>query len=105
MKQATFEGLPEKCYAIMELTGEVIQINRGIMGYFPLDEHLRFKGKEMVDILNDKDGVTPAQREAMKAGSLWGWYVPAANPLLYNEDGTLNKERVAECVNMMRTIS
>ena len=38
--------------------------------------------------MNRNIGVTPAQREAMKAGSMFGWHTPAADPKNYTEKGT-----------------
>ena len=39
-------------------------------------------------------GVTPAQAEAMLAGSMFGWNVPAANPKNYDKDGKLLKKKL-----------
>lgn len=41
----------------------------------------------MVDEYNGKLGVTKAQEEAMKAGSMFGWNVPGADPKNYDMDG------------------
>lgn len=42
---------------------------------------------EIVDDLNRKAGVSKAQASAMKAGSLFGWHCPAADPRNYDGDG------------------
>jgi len=42
-----------------------------------------------VNSLNKSRGVTPAQREAMTAGSMFGWHVPAANTDNYDAEGKL----------------
>lgn len=39
------------------------------------------------DELNALEGITPAQREAMLAGSLFGWNCPAAQPDRYDSAG------------------
>ena len=38
---------------------------------------------ELADELNEKLGVTPAQRQAMEIGSMAGWDVPGADPKNY----------------------
>ena len=45
------------------------------------------ENRELVDDLNRKIGITKAQAEAMKAGSMFGWKVPAADPKNYDENG------------------
>lgn len=52
----------------------VIAIKRGESGYYPIFTALT------ADELNIRNGVTPQQREAMLAGSCFGWTVPAADP-------------------------
>lgn len=44
--------------------------------------------QQMVDQLNKRDNVTPAQANAMEIGSMFGWNCPGADPDQYNEDGT-----------------
>jgi hypothetical protein len=80
--QETLErrGLPAYCYALHPSTGEVTMIRRGQMGYhvFPDD------GTGLtVDDLNRAIDVSPAQREAMIAGSIFGFHVPGADPAMY----------------------
>jgi len=41
----------------------------------------------LVDEQNAKMGVSRAQEEAMKAGSMFGWDVPAADPKNYDDAG------------------
>ena len=52
----------------------VIGIRRGHTGFYPIWT------RQSADELNEAAGVTPAQREAMHNGSLFGWHCPAADP-------------------------
>ena len=55
--------LPEQCYSILPGSGEI------------------------VDEYNGKLGVTRAQEEAMRTGSMFGFHVPGADPKNYDKDG------------------
>lgn len=83
------KSLPEKCYATLLDTGQIVVLKKGETGYYPTDIPFKTKeeAKEIVDAQNKKLGVTPAQREAMKAGSMFGFHVPAADPKHYDELG------------------
>ena len=81
-------SLPEKCFSVLESTGEMIVITKGEKGYtptgiFPQDA----SPKEGVAALNASNGVTKAQEAAMVAGSMFGWETPAADPKNYDELG------------------
>ena len=41
--------------------------------------------------INEALGVTPAQREALFAGSMWGFDAPAANPDYYDHNGNIRR--------------
>jgi len=76
-------ALPAHCYSILNTTGELIIIKRGETGYFPTEgytenEHCTFE--QLVVILNNRMGVSPAQRFAMDMGSMFGWDIPGAHP-------------------------
>ena len=73
------EKLPELCFAIDAGTGAVIAIKKGERGYWTTKDMVAAD----VDFFNEKLGVTPAQREAMIAGSLFGFDVPGADPAVY----------------------
>ena len=77
-------SLPEFCYGVDPTDdGKVIMIKKGVKGYIPTD----IKGGEKVaDKLNERFGITKPQEEAMIAGSMFGWDVPAADPSLYEKE-------------------
>ena len=82
-------SLPEKCFAALETSEEMVLIERGEPGYthsgmFPEGQEKH----EAADALNDAMGVTKAQAAAMLAGSMFGWDAPAADPKNYDEKGT-----------------
>lgn len=70
--------LPDRCLSKLATTGEVIMIRFGVMGYYP-------SPVKDADAYNKQHGITAAQVEAMEAGSMMGWEVPAANPDNYIE--------------------
>jgi hypothetical protein len=79
------EGLPSYCYAVHPSDGYVVRLDRGVRGYIlvlPRDSDKR-PPAELADDLNAILGVSKAQREAMIAGSMFGWDVPGANPAIY----------------------
>ncbi len=82
-------SLPEKCYSTLIDTGMVVILKRGETGYYKTD--IPFTSREeahaLVEEYNSKLGVTKAQEEAMKAGSMFGWQVPAADPKNYDGQG------------------
>ena len=81
----TAEGLPERCFSTLQTTGQLICIRRGEGGYYPSqwDTGDRERNVELADRLNEDLGVTPAQRQAMEIGSLFGWGAPGADPANY----------------------
>ena len=83
--------LPEVCYSILPSTGDVIIIKHGESGYYRCEYSTEDKAfnREFANDRNAKLGVSKAQVEAMIAGSMYGWDVPAADPKSYDENGTL----------------
>ena len=83
--------LPDRCYSILESTGDIIIIQKGEKGYYHIDvtDGTKAENRAFVDGQNEKLGITKAQEEAMKAGSMFGWAVPAADPQTYDNNGAL----------------
>lgn len=83
--------LPEVCYSILPSTGDVIIIKHGESGYYRCEYSTEDKSfnREFANDRNANLGVSKAQVEAMLAGSMYGWDVPAADPKSYDENGTL----------------
>ncbi len=85
-KLAADRGLPTFCYSYLPATQEEIRIDFATSGYTP---YRKLKSDRDVKEINREIGVTPAQAEAMKAGSMFGWNVPAADPKAYDENGRM----------------
>lgn len=78
---STNPNLPELCYAIHPSNDRMVTIlKNGESGYWEYAELSADRAKAMVDRRNEALGVTPATREAMQAGSLFGWNLPIADP-------------------------
>lgn len=87
----TSKKLPDYCIAKLPSTGEPILINNGEKGYTPIKDHI--KGGQTIDSMNAELGVTAGQREAMFAGSMFGWNVPGADPNNYDDAGNYTANR------------
>lgn len=83
------DNLPEQCYSVLSGSDEIIIIKRGEKGYFKTNIPVTDKDEawSIVNEYNTKLGVSKAQEEAMKAGSMFGFQVPAADPGNYDADG------------------
>jgi hypothetical protein len=83
--------LPDVCYAIMPGTDELIIIKHGESGYYRCECSTEDKAfnRALADDRNASLGVGKAQIEAMLAGSMFGWDVPAADPKNYDGNGKL----------------
>lgn len=101
--QENIARLPAKCLGILPATGEVIWIVAGELGFYPLSQtkqdEIRLVKKtkfqtnsEFCDMMNERDGITKAQRKAMEWGSMFGWAHGLAMPEHYNEKGEIIKE-------------
>jgi len=91
--QANLEKLPAECYATLNTTGELIKLVAGMSGFYRQGQKYPrtliasedITMDELADRWNADMGVTPAQREAMEIGSMWGWDVPGADPDIYSK--------------------
>jgi len=81
--------LPRIAWAELDSSHEVVAICYGESGYHKWEPEgcIAMTSTEIVDDLNQKAGVSKAQASAMKAGSLFGWHCPAADPRNYDELG------------------
>jgi len=68
--------LPETCALTDMVTGSTIIVKRGETGYWPMP-HLN------AELYNKNLGISPAQVEAMRTGSHFGFDIPGADPLNY----------------------
>lgn len=90
-------SLPEHCYVYLLTENRIGIVKKGESGYYKTDllESNNIKSHDeaesFVDELNGKLGVTRAQREAMMAGSMFGWHTPAADPKIYDKRGHIKR--------------
>ena len=82
-------SLPEQCYSVLPDTGELIIIKKGESGYYRTDIDMgdKTENRVLADEYNIKLGVSKAQEQAMSAGSMFGWAVPAADLKNYDDNG------------------
>ena len=82
-------SLSEQCYSVLPDTGELIIIKKGESGYYRtgIDMGDKTENRVLADEYNTKLGVSKAQEQAMSAGSMFGWAVPAADPKNYDDNG------------------
>ncbi len=91
-REEMIEKLPELCMSRLPSDGSPVLIRRGEDGYRPWHAY-------DPDHFNQTLKVTPAQREAMIAGSMFGWDCPGANPENYDENGkpvSVSRRRLRE---------
>jgi len=93
-KGTPYAELPETCYGVKPDDESLILLKRGERGFWPAEGYplgaLPDTGVQ-ADYLNARRGVTPAQRNAMEFGSMFGFDVPGANPAKYGPDGRLQR--------------
>ena len=83
-------SLPDYCYSYIVTENVIGIIKKGESGFFKTDISFADKSeaKKIVEEYNKKLCVTKAQYQAMQAGSMFGWEVPAADPAMYDANGT-----------------
>ena len=82
--------LPASCMAVLTSTGDLVNIRRGMTGYYPSDWNVpgdRKRNEDTAAFNNAQYELTKAQCAAMVCGSMFGWDVPGANPAMYDEKG------------------
>lgn len=87
-------SLPEMMYIYVESEDVIAIVNKGETGYSPTDigEGLSSDEKTaLTEKLNGKLGISQSQGFAMKAGSMFGFDKPVANPKNYTDNGNLIK--------------
>ena len=88
-------SLPKQCYSLLLDTGNVVILKRGETGYYKTDipHTSKEEARALVEEYNHKLGVTRAQEEAMKGGSMFGFDKPIADPANYDAQGQPLKHR------------
>src|SRR5699024_8822613 len=79
-------SLPDKCYSILESTGEMILITKGKKGYTPTgipDEKITHR--EAANAANKAAGVAKVHEKEMVVDAMSGWDNPGAENNNYNE--------------------
>lgn len=94
--QKVADGLPEMCYSVLPSTGELICIKRGESGYYSSGSNVMNaeSNQNMANYLNEQLKVSVVQRQAMEAGSMFGWGVPGADPKNYEAMLPTQKEKL-----------
>lgn len=91
----TAAGLP--AVAAVELLADplaVAMVRRGCSGYWLITRADDAGAAAAIrEAINAAAGVTIPQREAMQAGSMFGWHAPAADPKRYNAAGHVRFDR------------
>lgn len=89
-------SLPERCFVFIESENRIGIVEKGRSGYIPIPEDECADpeiNRKTVEGHNAEMGVTKAQAEAMKAGSMFGWQVSAADPKNYDAEGRAFKPK------------
>lgn len=91
--------LPPRCVSVEPFTGQLINLRRGVHGYWGSDwsrsDDPQFN-RQSADLINQRMGVTKAQEAAMLAGSMFRWESKLADPRYYDEQGVLRRDRLSQ---------
>ena len=87
------DNMPFRSYAVNRISGEMILLKYGEIGYFRCNYSLYNKAENQsrADKINGLLGISKAQAAAMHGGSMFGFDKPIADPEKYNEDGTIKQ--------------
>ena len=87
------DNMPFRSYAVNRVSGNIVLLKHGVVGYFPCNYSLynKAENEQMTDKINSMLGISKAQAAAMYGGSMFGFDKPIANPDNYNEDGTMKR--------------
>lgn len=83
---------PERAYmrnphnGLFSTSENVVCFVRGERGFYPICCDIE-NAAAMVERMNKNYGATGAHVAAYHIGSLCGWHVPGANPVIYDENG------------------
>ncbi|MBQ7645883.1 MAG: hypothetical protein IJS94_01315 [Clostridia bacterium] len=90
--------LPDHCYSVYIITGEIIILKKGVKGFFKTDIETKSvaESREIVNEENKKLGISKAQASAMYWGSLYGFDTPGADPTLYDVNGRMINNKRAD---------
>lgn len=82
-------SLPEQCYVFVQTENCVGIVKKGESGFYRTDIQggKPSETNALVNEMNEKLGLSKGQAEAMKAGSMFGWDTPAADPKSYDKNG------------------
>ncbi len=82
-------SLPEQCYVFVQTENCVGIVKKGESGFYRTDIRggKPSETNALVNEMNKKLGLSKGQAEAMKAGSMFGWDTPAADPKSYDKNG------------------
>lgn len=88
-------SLPAQCYVFVQTENCVGMVKKGESGFYRTDIQGRKPSETnaLVNEMNEKLGLSKAQAKAMKAGSMFGWGAPAADPENYDDKGNLIKSK------------
>lgn len=94
---ANMKKLPPIAYADDGYDG-VALVKAGVMGYISISPK-SYEGQsaeEVIRLRNEQLGVTPAKREALIWGSMFGFHSTGADPDNYDADGRIIEGRLQE---------
>ena len=82
-------SLPEQCYVFVQTENCVGIVKKGESGFYRTDIQggKPSETNALVNEMNEKLGLSKGQAKAMKAGSMFGWDTPAADPKSYDKNG------------------